>query len=122
MKVFRRVLSGGVALLAVASVEAGSLQVPQIQASAPVTHSYQCDGGKSLQVTYWNSSNGQSFALLPVQGKALLFVSTLAASGVKYDAGQYTWWTKGNHGDLYDLMAGPNAPPIIAGCTSDTSK
>jgi membrane-bound inhibitor of C-type lysozyme len=122
MKVFSRVLSGGVVLLAVASVEAGSLQVPRIQVSAPATHSYRCDGGKSLQVTYWNGSNGQSFALLPVQGKALLFVSTLAASGVKYDAGQYTWWTKGNHGDLYDLIAGPNAPPIIAGCTGGTSK
>lgn len=122
MNALNRFLPGVLALLAVASVQAASLQVPQIQVGAPMTRTYQCDGGKSLQVTYWNSSNGQSFALVPVEGKPLLFADTLAASGVKYDAGHYTWWTKGDRGDLYDLMAGPNAPPIIAGCVSDTSK
>lgn len=121
MKAFSRVLPGIGALLVVVTVEAGSLQVPQIETSTPITHTYQCEGGKSLQVTYWNGSNGQSFALVPVEGKPLLFVDTLAASGVKYDAGRYTWWTKGNHGDLYDMMAGPNAPPIIAGCASTPS-
>jgi membrane-bound inhibitor of C-type lysozyme len=103
-------------------VVAGTLQVPQIQTDASVTRVYQCDGGKSLKVTYWNSSNGQSFALIPVKNHPLLFVDTLAASGVKYDAGRYTWWTKGDHGDLYDVMAGPNAPPIVAGCVSAASK
>ncbi len=122
MKACSRFLPGVVMLLAVTSAEAGSLQVPQVQTGTPITRTYQCEGGKSLQVTYWNSNNGQSFALVPVEGKPLLFVDTLAASGVKYDAGHYTWWTKGNHGDLYDMTAGPNAPPIIAGCASDASK
>lgn len=121
MKTCYRVTVAVMAVVAVVSVEAGTLQVPQIQTAAPMTHTYQCEGGKSLQVTYWNSSNGQSFALVPVDGKPLLFVDTLAGSGVKYEAGRYTWWTKGKHGDLYDMMAGPNAPPIIAGCASDAA-
>lgn len=122
MNAFDRVLPGAVAWLFAMAVQAGSLQVPQIQVGTPITRSYQCEGGKSLQVTYWNAGNGQSLALLPVEGKPLLFVDTLAASGVKYDAGHYSWWTKGNHGDLYDRMADPNAPPIIAGCVSNASK
>ncbi|MDR3447076.1 MAG: MliC family protein [Dyella sp.] len=61
---------------------------------------------------------GQSFAMLTVKGNAMLFVDTLAASGVRYVAGPYVWWTKGNNGDLYDMTAGPNAAPIIGGCTS----
>jgi membrane-bound inhibitor of C-type lysozyme len=110
------------AALAATPASAGALQVPQIQASPPVSRIYRCAGGGSLTVTYWNGRNGQSFALVPVGGTPLLFVDTLAASGVKYEAGRYTWWTKGNQGDLYDMTAGPNAPPIMAGCSSLVTK
>lgn len=118
MKAIHHLLAGAVALVAATQVSADALKVPQIQTSAPTTRAYQCEGGKSLSVIYWNSYDGQSFALVPVDGKPLLFVDTVAASGVKYEAGRYTWWTKGKGGDLYDMMAGPNAPPIIAGCAS----
>jgi membrane-bound inhibitor of C-type lysozyme len=105
-------------LLAVSPVFAGSLNVPQIQLAKAITQTYQCAGGKSLQVTYLNAANGQSFALVPVDGKPLLFVDTIAASGVRYQAGRYVWWSKGNNGDLYDVMQGENAAPVVAGCSA----
>lgn len=121
MKMMRSVASillCGVALLcAPVAMAAAPLTVTRVQVEAPMTRAYQCDGGKSFQVTYWNSRDGQSFALVPVDGKAMLFVNTMAASGVKYVADRYTWWTKGDHGDLYDMTAGPDAKPVVAGCS-----
>lgn len=113
-----RVLFGAVASLAGATAMADTLNVPEIPVDAAMIRNYQCQSGKSLKVTYYNSHGGQSFALLTVKDKAMLFVDTLAGSGVKYVAGPYTWWTKVNHGDLYDMSAGPNAAPIVAGCQS----
>ncbi|AIF46628.1 hypothetical protein HY57_04785 [Dyella japonica A8] len=83
---------------------------------------YRCHAGKSLQVAYYNQRGGQSFARMTVKNEALLFVDTIAASGVKYVAGPYAWWTKGEHGDLYDMTAGPNAAPLIAGCSAMPGK
>lgn len=92
------------------------LQFAQMQAKNRQTNKYTCATGKILQVTYWNTTNGQSFALVPVKGKQLLFVNTMAASGAKYQAGSYTWWTKGPRADLYDAMDGENAPPMLSDC------
>ena len=95
---------------------ADTFHAPGVEVASTSTHTYQCEGGKSLTVTYWNSQAGQSFALLPVDGKPMLFVDTIAASGVKYMAGRYTWWTRGERGDLYDALAGPNAAPVMSAC------
>jgi len=100
---------------------AGTLNVPEVPIDATLVRHYQCQGGQSLKVTYFNRQGGQSFALLTVKDKAMLFVDTLAGSGVRYVAGPYVWWTKGNHGDLYDATQGPNAAPIVAGCTSSST-
>lgn len=117
-----RAVMGAMASLAATVAMADALNVPEVPIDATLVRNYQCQGGKSLKVTYYNTQGGQSFALLLVKDKAMLFVDTLAGSGVKYVAGPYAWWTKGNHGDLYDLMAGPNAAPIVAGCTSSPGK
>lgn len=114
-----RLLLGLMTALCGTALLADTLNVPQIPVDATLVRQYQCQGGKTLKVTYYNAHGGQSLALLLVKDQAMLFVDTLAGSGVKYVAGPYTWWTKGNHGDLYDMTAGgPNAAPIIAGCTS----
>lgn len=104
----------GVAAMHVAS--AAPLSVPQVQVTTRNTIRYVCDGGKSLIVRYVNTRNEQSFALLPVQGKNLLFVNVLAASGAKYSASHYTWWTKGPQGNLTDDLADEKAPPLLANC------
>jgi membrane-bound inhibitor of C-type lysozyme len=106
------------AWLASPSALATPPQLAGTQTKNRQTSKYTCATGKILRVTYWNTANGQSFALVPVKGQSMLFVSTLAASGVKYQAGSYTWWTKGPRADLYDAMAGENAPPILSDCVT----
>ena len=97
---------------------AAPLQFSEIQAKNRQTQKYTCATGKILQVTYWNTPNGQSFALVPVKGKQLLFVNTLSGSGAKYQAGSFTWWTKGPRADLYDATDGENAPPMLSDCVT----
>ncbi|ULU26464.1 MliC family protein [Dyella terrae] len=114
----RRIACTAIALLAGTAAMADTTHLPPIPVDNTLVRDYQCHGGQSLKVTYYNRQGGQSFAMLTVKGNAMLFVDTLAASGVRYVAGPYVWWTKGNNGDLYDMTAGPNAAPIIGGCTS----
>lgn len=118
MKTLHRFVVGASAALLSCAALADTLNVPEIPIDATQVRTYQCQAGISLKVTYYNAQGGQSFALLSVKGKAMLFTDTLAASGVRYAAGPYVWWTKGNGGDLFDQTNGPNAAPIIAGCTS----
>jgi membrane-bound inhibitor of C-type lysozyme len=103
---------------AIAGAWGAPLRLAEIQTKDRQTHKYTCATGKILQVTYWNAANGQSFALVPVKGQPMLFVNTLAASGAKYQAGSYTWWTKGPHADLYDATAGENAPLVLSDCVT----
>jgi len=77
---------------------------------------YTCSGGKTLQVVYWSTPNGQSFALVPLGAAPTLFVETLAASGVHYQAGPYIWWAKGPVANLYDARNGADAAPVLAEC------
>ncbi len=111
-------LAGLACLGAAAQVSATPLSVGEIQTKMRHTYSYTCANGKTFKVSYLNAQNGQSFAVVPVAGRSLLFVATLAASGVKYQADRYTWWTKGPRADLYDATAGENAAPVLAGCAT----
>jgi membrane-bound inhibitor of C-type lysozyme len=99
------------------AAHAGSLSVPQVQVGPPIHATYRCPGGKRLEVTYLNGRNGQSFALLPVDGVPTLLVSTAAGSGVRYQSGFVTWWNKGRNGDFYDARVDPDKP-VLRGCTS----
>jgi membrane-bound inhibitor of C-type lysozyme len=107
--------AGCLLALATGAALSAPLRLPGIDASPPVAARYRCDQG-SLRVMYYNTHNGQSFALLPVAGRVWLFVQTLSASGVRYQAGQYVWWTKGEDGNLYDERRGANAAPMIGNC------
>jgi membrane-bound inhibitor of C-type lysozyme len=98
------------------AVFAMPLTIPQIQTATTNTLRYQCRGGTALTVQYLNTKNKQSFALLTVDGRKMLFVNVLAASGAKYVGDHYTWWTKGPQGTLSDDTADPNAPPMLAEC------
>jgi len=91
---------GVLAFVAVSGVAraAGLLPLPDIRTSHRVTQKYTCATGRILQVTYLNATNGQSFAVLPVKGRQMLFVNVMSGSGAKYQAGSYTWWTKGPAG------------------------
>jgi len=90
-----------------------------LRTQKPHTQKYTCARGRTLNVTYLSATNGQSFAVVPVDGKQMLFVNTISGSGVRYQAGSYTWWTKGPRADLYDSReGGPNAPPIVSDCVT----
>ncbi|HVE09921.1 MAG TPA: MliC family protein [Paraburkholderia sp.] len=118
-------LSAAIALAAVltsaawpAVADAAPPRFGDAQPQHPRTQKYTCATGKILSVTYLSAINGQSFAIVPVKGRPMLFVNTVSGSGAKYQAGSYTWWTKGPRADLYDLMAGPDAPPIVSDCVT----
>ena len=102
------------------SAVAMPLTVPQIQTATTNTLRYVCRGGGTLTVQYMNTKNRQSFALLTVDGRKMLFVNVLAASGAKYVGDHYTWWTKGPEGSLTDETADANAPPMLAECKTGT--
>ena len=37
----------------------------------------------------------------------------IAASGARYAAANYVWWSKGTDAELYDISQGEDAPPIL---------
>jgi membrane-bound inhibitor of C-type lysozyme len=100
-----------------ASVWAGPFSVGEIDGGARREIVYRCAGRAApLRVAYWNARNGQGFALVPVAGRPLLFVDTVSGSGAKYEADHYVWWTKGRGANLYDVLAGEQAAPVLADC------
>jgi membrane-bound inhibitor of C-type lysozyme len=75
---------------------------------------YGCQGrDHPLPVEYLNAAPN-FLALVPVEEGTLLFTTVLAASGAKYAAGKYVWWTKGPEASLYDLTQGDNSKPILS--------
>jgi membrane-bound inhibitor of C-type lysozyme len=121
MSIRQCALLGVLALIAasgLARAAAPLIPLPDIRTTHRVTQKYTCATGRILNVTYLNASNGQSFALVPVKGKQMLFVNVMSGSGVRYQADVYTWWTKGPHADLYDATLGENAPPLLSDCVT----
>ncbi|WP_434033617.1 MliC family protein [Cupriavidus sp. a3] len=76
---------------------------------------YQCDGDKTLTVRYFNSADNQA-AVFRLDGKPVLAVTTVAASGARYVGGRYEWWTKCDTGTLRDLMQQENAAAALSNC------
>ncbi|MCG5261076.1 MliC family protein [Cupriavidus gilardii] len=108
----------GVALLAATAYSAPAQARPGIDGvrfGTPITVHYRCDEGKQLTARYFNSPDNQ-IAILRLDGKPLLFVTVLSASGARYAHGQYVWWTKGDDAMLQDITQGEHAPPTYANC------
>jgi membrane-bound inhibitor of C-type lysozyme len=88
-----------------------TLTIPGDAQADRITASYSCEGLDDLEVEYVNAG-ANSLALVPLEGETLVFANVLAASGARYAAGPYIWWTRGRSADLYDLRQGEDAPPI----------
>ena len=113
--------AGALCLIVVShSATAMPLTVPQIQTATANTLRYACRGGSTLTVQYMNTKNKQSFALLTVDGRKILFVNVLSGSGAKYVADHYTWWTKGPEGTLTDDTADPKSAPMLSECKTQS--
>lgn len=79
------------------------------------TAKFQCDAHAAtlglptgvFQVEYLNG-NGNSLAVLPVNGHSLIFSNVISGSGARYAASQYIWWDAGTRGvHLYsDSLSG----------------
>ncbi|MCA8249943.1 MliC family protein [Burkholderia multivorans] len=109
--------------LTVSVAHAAQLTIEEIDADARQTVAYQCaNQPQPVRVSYWLAGNGESFALVPVNGQRLLFVDTVSASGVRYQAGRYTWWTKGKEATLRDEIADEKSPPLLADCVQVDKK
>ena len=81
------------------------------------TITYGCEGQPaSLSVDFINAPPNY-LALVPIDGSVLVFNTVLAASGAKYAAGKYVFWTKGGSASLYDLTQGDSAKPILTCAT-----
>ena len=77
--------------------------------------SYLCDDDSALSVHYINAAPN-FLAIVPVDGEALVFASTVSASGARYVSGPYEWWSHQGEATLRDLMQDEDAEPL-ATCT-----
>src|SRR5690606_4752009 len=80
---------------------------------------YQCDDGATLRFSYINAAP-IFLAILQVDEETYIFVTSLSASGARYVAGPYEWWSTGDEGTLRDLRAEEDEPPL-ATCLAASS-
>lgn len=64
---------------------------------------YDCGSDGTTQVLYVTSED-DTLALVPVDDDEKVFVNVVAASGARYVAGQYEWWSKGQDATLRDVI------------------
>lgn len=76
---------------------------------------YLCDDDSALGVQYLNAAPN-FLAIVPVEGEALVFASTVSASGARYVSGPYEWWSHQGEATLRDLTQDEDAEPL-ATCT-----
>jgi membrane-bound inhibitor of C-type lysozyme len=105
-------------LAAPALADAGvSLSVPLGGNTEIKTVQYTCQNHDPVTMQYINAEPN-FLAVLPLDGKSLIFVSVLAASGTKYASGQYELYSKGPAITLQDTTEGLDAAPVLQ-CTAD---
>lgn len=76
------------------------------------TVTYDCEGIPSFDVEYINAAPN-FLAIIPVQADTYVFTAVTAASGARYVAGNFVWWTKGADAEWYDVTQGEDAPPAF---------
>lgn len=72
------------------------------------TIQYQCEGLDPFSVDFINADPNY-LAIIPVGPRKMVFVNVMTASGAKYVAGQFEFWTKGSDATLTDLQATPQS-------------
>lgn len=75
---------------------------------------YDCATEAPVQVTYINGAPN-FLALVPVadEPQPLIFVAVLSASGARYAAGKWIWWSKGSDATLSDSTLPEDAEPVL---------
>lgn len=95
----------GLCPVAAIADEAGSLSLslPLSADTGVVSEQYRCGDLAPFTVRYINAQPN-FIAILPVEGTMRVFVSVIAASGVRYVSGPFEWWTKGDSATLRNEM------------------
>ena len=75
---------------------------------------YDCGAETPTVVTYINAAPN-FLALVPIadEPQPLVFAAVISASGVRYTAGKWVWWTKGPEASLYDATLAEDAEPVL---------
>lgn len=77
------------------------------------TVKYDCSGHDPITVQYLDAAPN-FLALLPIDGQSVVFAKTDTASGAKYEAGKYVWWSKNSQATLSDITEGLDAAPVLS--------
>ena len=113
---FAALLAASLLAPAAAHAVEASLQIELGTASDFERHTtlYDCSAGEPFSATYINAAPN-FLALVPIEGEPepLVFTAVVAASGVRYAAGQWVWWTKGADATLHDVTLGEDAEPVL---------
>lgn len=72
--------------------------------------SYECEGVETPVTVEYLNAEPNFLAFLTVGGKKLVFVNVVAASGARYVAAGFEWWTKGADATFTDLQHTGMAP------------
>lgn len=75
---------------------------------------YDCSDGEPFDVIYLNAAPN-FLALVPIADEPAfrVFAAVESASGARYAAGHFIWWTKGAEASLYDTTLGEDAAAIL---------
>lgn len=99
-----------VLVVSAAGADELTIDLPGAASAERSTVSYSCGGERKVTAQYINT-DANSLAILDLGDTTLLMANVISASGARYAARQYIWWTKGNTADLYDLTKGEDAAP-----------
>jgi membrane-bound inhibitor of C-type lysozyme len=83
-----------------------------------LTITYACDGGAVVQVAYINPPGGESYAVVPWDGRLIPMKAGPTGSGVRYvsldEPDALVWHTKGTEGFL---ARDADMSMLLQGCT-----
>ncbi len=109
-KVLMSVMFAGLMAGAAQAQSALSIKVPGGPDAIDTEAVYDC-GGFTLKARYVTSGE-VSLARLEWPDHLTIAAQVISASGARYAAGPYVWWTKGDGATLYNVMNGENDPGI----------
>lgn len=95
-----------IAITAAGAVTASAeiaLSLPLSAEASLASQVYQCGEDEPIKVHYINDAQN-ALALVPIDGKTVIFVSAISGSGARYVSGSLVWWSKGTTATLEDEM------------------
>ncbi|PRX09291.1 UNVERIFIED_ORG: membrane-bound inhibitor of C-type lysozyme [Martelella mediterranea] len=93
-----------------------SIAVPDGPDARDIEAVYDC--GDFTMTARYVTSGEIALARLQWQDHLTVAAEVIAASGARYAAGPYVWWTKGDSATLYNVMNGEDDPGIACEAAS----